>query len=86
MAQVCALNTEAEDRGGCIELDEPHARVNLERLEEEAEEQWYLDTSASNHMTRNRATLSELDTGVVGTVKFGDNSGVDIQGRGRVVF
>ena len=58
------------------------ARVNLGRAEEEAEEQWYLDTGASNYMTGNRAAFSELDTGVVGTVKFGDNSGVDIQGRG----
>ena len=78
MAQVCALNTEAEDRGGRVELDEPHARVNLGRAEEEAEELWYLDTGASNHMTGNRAAFSELDTGVVGTVNFGDNSGVDI--------
>ena len=29
MAQVCAINTEAEDRGGRVELDEPRARVNL---------------------------------------------------------
>ena len=43
MAQVCAINTEAEDRGG---LDEPHTRVNLGRAEEEAEELWYLDTGA----------------------------------------
>ena len=86
MAQVCAINTEAEDRGGRVELDEPRARVNLGRAEEEAEELWYLDTGASNHMTGNRAAFSELDTGVVGTVKFGDNSGVDIQGRGTVVF
>ena len=37
-------------------------------------------------MTGNRATFSELYNRVVGTVKFGDNSGVDIQGRGTVVF
>jgi len=86
MAQVCAINTEAEDRGGRVELDEPRARVNLGRAEEEAEELWYLDAGASNHMTGNRVAFSELDTGVVGTVKFGDISGVDIQGRGTVVF
>jgi len=85
MAQVCAINTEAEDRGGRVELDEPRARVNLGRAEE-AEELWYLDTGASNHMTGNRAAFSELDTRVVGTMKFGDNSGVDIQGRDTVVF
>jgi len=82
MTQVCTINTEAENRGGRVELDEPRARVNLGR----AEELWYLDTGASNHMTENRAAFSELDTGVIGTVKFGDNSGVDIQGRGTVVF
>ena len=37
MAQVCAINTEAEDRGGRVELDEPRAWVNLGRAEEEAE-------------------------------------------------
>ena len=36
MAQVCAINTEAEDRSGRVELDEPRARVNLWRAEEEA--------------------------------------------------
>ena len=29
MAQVCAINTEAKDHGGRVELDEPRARVNL---------------------------------------------------------
>ena len=51
MAQVCAINIEAEDRGGCVELDEPRTRVNLGRAEEEVEERWYLDTGTSNHMT-----------------------------------
>ena len=37
-------------------------------------------------MSGNREAFSELDTGVVGTVKFGDYSGVDIWGRGTVVF
>ena len=84
---MCAINTGAEeDQSARVVLDEPRARVNLGRAEEETEELWYLDTGASNHMTGNRAAFSELDTGVVGTVKFGDNSGVDIQGRGTVVF
>jgi len=29
MVQVCAINTEAENRGGRVELDEPRSRVNL---------------------------------------------------------
>ena len=58
MAQVCAINTEAEDRGGRVELDEPRARVNLGREGDEAEELWYLDTGASNHMKGNREAFS----------------------------
>ena len=84
---MCAINTGAEeDQSARVVLDEPRAQVNLGREGEETEELWYLDTGASNHMTGNREAFSELDTGVVGTVKFGDNSGVDIQGRGTVVF
>jgi hypothetical protein len=37
-------------------------------------------------MTGNREAFSELDTGVIGTIKFGDNSAVDIGGRGTVLF
>jgi len=108
MAQVCTINTEAEDRSGRVVLDEPRTRVNIGKTEEdqsarvvldepraqvnlgregeETEELWYLDTGASNHITGNREAFSELDTGVFGTVKFGDNSSVDIRGRGMVVF
>lgn len=37
-------------------------------------------------MTGSRSAFSELDTGVRGTVKFGDGSVVNIQGRGIVLF
>lgn len=59
--------------------------TNLGREGNEAE-RWYLHSSASNHMMGNREALSELDTSIVGTVKFGDNSSVDIQGRGTFLF
>ena len=79
MAQVCAINTGAEeDQSAHVVLDEMCARVDLGREGDGAEEMWYLDTGASNHMSGNREAFSELDTGVVGTVKFGDYSGVDI--------
>jgi len=72
MAHVCAINTEAEeDQCARVVLDETRAQVNLGREGGEAEELWYLDSGASNHMMGNREAFSELDTGVVGTVKFG---------------
>ncbi|CAN6178348.1 unnamed protein product [Urochloa humidicola] len=37
-------------------------------------------------MTGNGDAFSELDTGVRGSVKFGNGSRVEIQGRGMVLF
>jgi hypothetical protein len=34
----------------------------------------------------NREAFSELDTGIVSTVKFGDNSAVNIWGLGMILF
>jgi hypothetical protein len=47
---------------------------------------WIFDTVASNHMTGARAMFSNLDTGVSGTVKFGDGSIVRIEGCGTILF
>ena len=47
---------------------------------------WVLDTSASNHMMGTRTTLTQLDEGVRGTVRFGDGSRVEIHGAGSVVM
>lgn len=46
---------------------------------------WILDTGATNHMTGARSDFFELDTGVRGTVKFGDSSIVNIEGHGTVL-
>ena len=46
----------------------------------------YLDSGASNHMTGSKASFSELDDDVTGTVKFGDGSRVAIQGHGTIIF
>lgn len=47
---------------------------------------WYLDSGASNHMIGDVSQFFELNSGVVGTVKFGDGSTVRIKGRGTVLF
>ena len=58
MAQVCAINIEAEDQGARVVLDETRTRVNLGREGDEAEELWYLDTGAINLMKGNREAFS----------------------------
>ena len=47
---------------------------------------WYLDNGASNHMSGNRAYFSKIDETIGGKVRFGDDSCIDIKGKGSVLF
>ena len=69
-----------------VNLDEPRTQVHLGRVGGEQEQWWYLDSSASNHMTGSKEAFSELDDDVTDTVKFGDGSRVAIRGRGTIIF
>ena len=99
MVMFCALHdVEAKEKGEgmtveglgkalkAVNLNEPRAQVHLRRVGGEQEQQWYLDSDASNHMTGSKAAFSELDDNVTGTVKFGDGSRVAIRGRGTIIF
>ena len=50
------------------------------------EERWVLNTGATNHMTGAKSAFSDLDSGIRGTVKFGDGSVVEIEGHGTILF
>jgi hypothetical protein len=69
-----------------IHLDESRLFVQLGDEHQGESTRWILDTGATNHMTGARSAFSELDTGIRGTVKFGDGSVVGIEGRGTVLF
>ena len=45
---------------------------------------WYLDTEATNRMTRRRDFFSNLDDSITGSVKFGDNSRIQIRVKGEI--
>ena len=47
---------------------------------------WYLDNGASNHMTRNRDYFTKIDEKITGKVRFGDDSRIDIKGKGSILF
>jgi hypothetical protein len=46
---------------------------------------WILDTGASNHMTGAQSAAS-LNTGITGSVRFGDGSTARIEGSGIVLL
>lgn len=47
---------------------------------------WYLDNGASNHMSGNRMFVLDLDENVTRMVRFGDDSRIDIKGKGCIRF
>jgi hypothetical protein len=69
-----------------IHLDEANLFVQLGERGDGATTRWILDSGATNHMTGARSAFAELNTGVHGSVRFGDGSTVGIEGRGTVLF
>ena len=57
-----------------------------ERGEQQEHQRWVLDTGATNYMTGAKSVFSELDSGIRGTVKFGDGSVVEIEGHDTILF
>jgi hypothetical protein len=73
--------------GANLNLDEPRARVFLNTgTGDDKLDGWYLDTGATHHMTGRRELFTDLDTSARGTVRFGDESKVDIHGVGSIIF
>ena len=45
-----------------------------------------MDNGASNNMTGNRSYFRTIDETITGKVRFGDDSRIDIKGKGSVLF
>ena len=75
-------------RTGGAESEIQHVFLNEERVVPTAgiDGSWFLDTGANNHMTGTREFFTTIDERIKGTVRFGDGSMVEIQGRGYVLF
>ncbi|XP_031490481.1 uncharacterized protein LOC116257672 [Nymphaea colorata] len=79
---------EWQERQEAVMLNEEQVWPELHGTEhgKETTDIWYLDNSASNHMTRDRVKFRELDEAITGKVKFGDGSSVQIIGKGSILF
>lgn len=60
--------------------------VKPQDLETNSENVWYLDNGASNHMTGNRSYFKTINESITGKVRFGDDSCIDIKGKGSILF
>lgn len=61
-------------------------KVIPRHLDPKKDNVWYLDNGASNHMSGKLSLFSEINKGVKGKVKFGDDSYVNICGKGSIIF
>jgi hypothetical protein len=85
-AQLCLTGDTSEQDDGHVFLNEERAQVRIGDEREPIDVPWYLDSGASNHLMGSRDAFADLDTKITGSVRFGDNSIVDICGRGTVVI
>ncbi|WVZ97328.1 hypothetical protein U9M48_042876 [Paspalum notatum var. saurae] len=69
-----------------VHLVEGKVYAALDDEERRDPQRWIFDTGASNHMTGCRDAFSDPDTGITGTVRFGDGSVVRIEGCGTILF
>ncbi|XP_013633311.1 PREDICTED: uncharacterized protein LOC106339020 [Brassica oleracea var. oleracea] len=47
---------------------------------------WYLDNGASNHITGKHDYFKTIDESITEKVRFGDDSRIDIKGKGSILF
>jgi hypothetical protein len=81
------LSIAASTATALLHLDEPRAHALLgDGSSNDKTDGWCLDTGATHHMTGRWEFLTELDSNVRGSIKFGDASGVEIKGVGSVIF
>jgi hypothetical protein len=63
-----------------VEIHEEKVFAHLDEQKEHDTGTWVLDTGAMNHMSRCWAAFMKINTTVLGTVCFGDDSVVRIEG------
>jgi hypothetical protein len=86
ITSVCTLTEGPKHPIEHVMLNEEDSKACAAEAGNTCDTSWFLDTGASNHMSGRRDIFSELDTGIGGSVKLGDGSTVDIQGRGTILF
>ncbi|KAG7599681.1 GAG-pre-integrase domain [Arabidopsis suecica] len=67
-------------------LNERNVMPSIFETNSDIENLWYLDNGASNHMTGKLSFFTKLDQTITGKVRFGDDSRINIEGKGSITF
>jgi hypothetical protein len=86
LASATLIHPDVISSSDGVEIHEEKVFTHLDEEKERDTGTWVLDIGAINHMSRCRAAFTKIDTAVLGTVSFGDDSVVQIEGRRTVVF
>jgi hypothetical protein len=81
-----SAGTSAQGSTAEVEIHEEKVFTHLNEEKESDIGTWVLDTGATNHMSGCRAALTKIDTTMLGTMCFGDDSMARIEGRGTIMF
>jgi len=69
-----------------VYLNEKNSVPSKFEINVDKENVWYLGNGSSNHRTGDRKYFDQLDEKITGKVRFGDDSRVDIKGKGTIAF
>lgn len=69
-----------------VYLNEEKALPSKYEVGNDEDNIWYLDNGARNHMSGDRRYFSSIDETITGKVRFGDDSRIDIKGKGSIEF
>jgi hypothetical protein len=85
-ASATLIRPEVISSSAEVEIHEEKVFSDLDKEKDSDTGTWVLDTGAINHMSGCRAAFTKIDTAVIGTVRFSDDSVAWIEGCGTVMF
>lgn len=59
---------------------------HVENKQEEKEEVWFLNSRCNNHICGKKELFSYLDKNSKETLKLGNNTSMDVKGKGNIIF